>query len=717
VGGPRVFVVGRGLIAPGCRNVAEALDLVRAGRSALTPLDLFPSPTDPPCPVGQVRDLPASDLPRAHALALTAATEALAGSPKPPDAVVVGVTTGGMPATETLLREGETRPEAYRFHGAGTVAEEIARRVGCIGPALTVSTACSGGAVALAAALELIRSGRARRVLAGGADALCRLTVHGFHSLQLIDPEGARPFDERRGGMSVGEGAAFLLLEGAIEPPPGALAELAGAGLSCDAHHATAPHPEGAGALAAMRAALADAGIGADGVDYVNLHGTGTRENDAAEARALAALFADATPPLSSTKGVFGHPLAAAGATGAVLATLALTGGVLPANVGCHAPDPALGVAPIVKPQAATPRAVLVNAFGFGGNNAALVLTRTDRSASPAARRAPSAWTVAGSSCLTARGDRDGTLAALARGESCVGAWPDDALARAVPARFVRRLARLPRLALALGIAAQVEADGRAANGIVPRSVFLGTGWGPLTETHDFLKKLFDSGERFGSAIEFAGSVHNSPAAQTALWFAAKGANVTATGGDSSFEQALLLADLLAGDDGPVLLIGADEAHARFTPLFDASAARRSPLSDGGAAFFLSRGPGSGPRLTLLHYGAGDVERLVGDVGPRVGERFGAILVGLPAATRGTGETQLAAFLGRAGVRLPVIDYRTVLGEYATVSATATAIAVRWVRDGNIPAAPADGSGVDLGRRGVLVLGLGRALTAVAVEP
>jgi 3-oxoacyl-(acyl-carrier-protein) synthase len=145
---------------------------------------------------------------------------------------------------------------------------------------LTVSTACSSGAVGIKLALEILRRGAARSVLVGGADSLCRLTYYGFNSLQIVDRSGPHPMDRDRHGMSVAEGAAMLLLTAADQAPPHAVAEVVGGGLSCDAYHPAAPHPEGRGAREAMLAALEDAGLSPDAVDYINLHGTGTVEND-----------------------------------------------------------------------------------------------------------------------------------------------------------------------------------------------------------------------------------------------------------------------------------------------------------------------------------------------------------------------------------------------------------------------------------------------------
>ncbi|MDD5170620.1 MAG: beta-ketoacyl synthase N-terminal-like domain-containing protein, partial [Syntrophales bacterium] len=231
--GIRIFITSMGLISPiGC-GVSETIDALRMSRIGIKPLQLFPTPHKPPLPVGEIPSLPfLEDLPRTHIIALTAAAEAMKNAEEAPDAVVVGVTTGGMAVTEEMLKAGSTDPRHYVYHAPGSVSECIARKYGCTGEVLTVSTACSSGIVALTIALEMLRAGRARQVLAGGADSLCRLTYYGFDSLQLVDPAGARPFDRSRRGMSVGEGAAMFLLTAAQSPPVHAVAELLGAGLS-----------------------------------------------------------------------------------------------------------------------------------------------------------------------------------------------------------------------------------------------------------------------------------------------------------------------------------------------------------------------------------------------------------------------------------------------------------------------------------------------------
>lgn len=714
--GVRAFVCGTGIVSAVGEGVEATWGALRRGTSRLTPLALFPAAHTPPLPVGEVRDVPEVDgLPRTHALAWTAVRQVLAATTLTPDALVLGSTTGGMPTTERLLEAGERRPEAYRHHAVGSVAAWLARRLSCRGPVITVSTACSSGTAALKIALELIRCGQARVVLAGGADALCRMTYYGFHALQLIDPAGARPLDRDRRGLSVAEGAAFVLLVAAESPPVGALAELAGAGWSCDAYHPAAPRPDGTGALAAMRAALADAGMTPAALDYINLHGTGTPDNDLAEARAVRALCGD-PPPVSSVKGLFGHTLGASGAIEAVVSALGIHRGFIPGNCGCRIPDPALGLLPELAGQSRPVRSVLSNSFGFGGNNASLVLT-APLSAGPARPPRPLArFSVLGTACLTGAGPLEETLARYWRGEPFSGR-PDLAAVRTeIPAGQIRRLKRLSRMVLLLALAARQAARPPAA----PGGIFFGTAWGSLTETHDFLKKLFDSGERFTSPTDFVGSVHNAPASQAAIFLEATGANVTVSGGDHSFEQALYTAGLvLRAGDPPALVIGAEEDHDVLSPCFDAAA-----TADGGGAFLLDpRGGGTGPDLVPVHFafnpgGDDGLPALIESLGgaARIAERFGAVFVGLPAGDRSGGEAQLERFRRETAFSSPVVDTRRFTGEFAGASAVAAVLAVETVRRGALPPALAGGEDPRLGGRGILLLGLGEFITAIEVS-
>ncbi|MGA8020377.1 MAG: beta-ketoacyl synthase N-terminal-like domain-containing protein [Desulfobacterales bacterium] len=717
--GVRIFITGMGVVSPLGSGVAETRAALAAGRRYLGPLSLFETPDNAPLPVGQIRiPLGMQDVPRTHQLARMAADQAMANCREAPDAVVVGTTTGGMRITEDLLKEGVDNPAAYRWHAAGSVAEDIADRVGCRGAVLTVSTACSSGAVALKMALEMLRTGKAHRVLAGGVDSLCRLTYYGFSALKLIDPLGARPFDKDRRGMSVGEGAAMLLL--VADDSRNAVAEFLGAGLSCDAYHPTAPHPEGRGAYAAMVSGIDDAGLAAADVDYINLHGTGTPDNDLAEARAVTRLFGDRPPPVSSLKGAAGHPLAAAGALAAVTAAICIDAHLIPANTGACHPDPELRLAPVTRPRKAALGTVLVNSFGFGGNNAAVVIGAPAAGRKGAVADALRPMLVTSGACMTGVGTTDRTLMRLRAGESCKGVLSLDDISAILPAHRVRRLKCLPRMVMALAEDARSRSEAEGP----PATIFFGTGWGALSETHAFLKGLYETGERFPSPTDFIGSVHNAPAGQVAMMYGTTGANVTTTGGDASFEQALIAAGYLGrGQDRKTLVVGADEYHEPLSALFDPSVRVDDIPSAGGAALLLNPdSTAAGVTVFPAFYARAGKDddftaTLVNSLGgpERIRARFGALLAGIPAAQRQTGAAQLEAFRTCSGISLPVIEYRKYIGEFATASAVALFMAVTFTQAGTIPAPLCNGRLTRLADKGTLVLGFGNHVTAVEV--
>jgi 3-oxoacyl-(acyl-carrier-protein) synthase len=714
---PRVFVTGIGVVCAGANNVAELRSLLAAPVRDFRPPTVFrcqgESANLPAAEVSGLELEAASAVPRTHRLALIAAREAVGPGPAP-DAIVLGTTTGGILTCETALKAGITSPEAFRYHGLDTVALHLAKALHVRGPVLTLSTACSSAAVAMSVAHALLRAGLARRVLVGGADSLSRLTFHGFRALQLLAPEGCRPLDAKRAGMTVGEGAAFLVLETAPEGRP-VLALLSGTGLSCDAYHASSPHPEGTGAAQAMRLALADAGIEPSAVDYVNLHGTGTIDNDAAEAKAIRKIFGATVPPLSSTKGLTGHTLAAAGAIEAVISIVALTDGLLPANTGLGTVDSSLGLAPVRHPTHAPISTVLSNSFGFGGNNACVVLQAPEaqhlafdgRAVEVSAPSLP-ALRIVGSACLTAKGGLDDTWNALAAGQSVAGFVPDAVFSRTIQAAFVRRLKRLPRLMLAL--AQTAHATSRATT--PPEFVAVGTAWGPLAETQDFLRKLFETAEQFSSPTDFIGSVHNAPSGQVALLLGATAPNLTCSAGDRSFAQALLCASLgLSADKASALVMAAEAHETRLSPLFDEPAAAGPLASDGGAAFVLVRDdalPGARVRWLGEYGGSEFLEKLAV---LKVPGQYDAVLVSVPASSASDSSEQVGR-LAELMSTCPLVAIRDQLGQHASVGATAAAIAARAVLEGALPFAS---SPFLLPHKRLLLLELGPRVAAIEV--
>ena len=293
--------------------------------------------------------------------------------------VFLGTSTAGILQTELAYRRRNPQsgalPDDFHYrstHNAFSLAEFTRDHFGLEGMAMAISTACSSSAKVFAAAARQLALGTIDAAIVGGVDSLCLTTLYGFASLQLTSTQPCRPYDAARDGISIGEGAAFALLERHTSPAAGAVL-LRGVGESSDAYHMSAPHPQGLGARLAMEAALRSAGLRAQDIGYINLHGTATPANDSAEGQAVSALFGD-TVPVNSTKGYMGHTLGAAGAIEAILCALALTDGRLPGSPGTGALDPSIPIRYQRHGADAPLRDVLSNSFGFGGSNCSLVL-------------------------------------------------------------------------------------------------------------------------------------------------------------------------------------------------------------------------------------------------------------------------------------------------------------------------------------------------------
>jgi 3-oxoacyl-[acyl-carrier-protein] synthase-1 len=292
--------------------------------------------------------------------------------------VFLGTSTAGILQTELAYRRRDPDSGAlpddfiYRTtHNSFSLAEFTRDYFALEGMAMAISTACSSSAKVFAAAARQLALGTIDAAIVGGVDSLCLTTLYGFASLQLTSTQACRPYDAGRDGISIGEGAAFALLERADRAQAGDIL-LLGAGESSDAYHMSSPHPEGLGARLAMEAALRSAGLSADEIDYINLHGTATPANDAAEGKAVAALFGQRVPG-SSTKGATGHTLGAAGAVEAVICALAIGDDLLPGSPGTENVDPAIAVDYLCRTRPGKVRRALSNSFGFGGSNCSLI--------------------------------------------------------------------------------------------------------------------------------------------------------------------------------------------------------------------------------------------------------------------------------------------------------------------------------------------------------
>ena len=395
-----VVVTGLGVVSPYGVGAKAYWSGLSAGTCAIRPATLIETAGFRCRLAAEVPDaLPGSRrLSRADRLAQLAAREALDDAGLGPAdrreaALLVGAVGGGMLEAEAWYwrRTGERGAAGPRPPGPPdrralasvlphSHADAVGSRLGLYGPRETVITACSSGAVALALASDLVADGVVDVALAGGADSLTRICFMGFNALRLLDPNPCRPFDRDRRGMSIGEGAAFVVLESAAHARARGVrvyAELAGYGMTTDAFHVTAPQPDGEGMVRAMRAALTRAGAGPRDVGYVNAHGTATPQNDRIEAHALREVFGEGSLLVSASKSMIGHTMAAAGALEAVATVLAVVHELVPPTANLSTPDPdvAFDCVPGTAREAALDVAVS-NSFGFGGQNLSLLFRR-----------------------------------------------------------------------------------------------------------------------------------------------------------------------------------------------------------------------------------------------------------------------------------------------------------------------------------------------------
>jgi len=386
----RVVITGMGVVsALGIGAEANGAALLR-GESGVRAVRYL-STEHREFPVGEVPmsgeelrqrlSLPQGVYSRTHLLGVLALREALEQSKLHQQnglALISGTTVGGMDVTEQYFPEPQ--PTGRDIHDCGASTNDIADAFGCFDYTSTVSTACSSAMNALIMGKLLIESGERDIVVAGGAEALSRFHLNGFKSLMILDTQPCRPFDKTRAGLNLGEGAAFLVLESEASAKARGveiLGVLSGGGNACDAYHQTATSETGDGAYLAMKQALDSAGLLPENIDYVNAHGTGTPNNDVTESAALRRLFGAAVPPVSSTKSYTGHTTSASGSIEAAFCLMALRNGFVPAQPEFENPDEQC-VTPVTGSKAADAklRHVMCNAFGFGGNDSSIILSR-----------------------------------------------------------------------------------------------------------------------------------------------------------------------------------------------------------------------------------------------------------------------------------------------------------------------------------------------------
>ncbi len=394
-----VYVSGLGVVSAIGLNVTENLAALRSGQRGMDQIRFLQTRQQGVLPVAEVKldndDLASlarlsPGLPRTALLSAVAAAEAIADagfSGTFPAAARVGFisanTVGGMDKTEEFFGSFMNDPNSGRLrnvvhHECGAVTELVAEHLNIKDFDSTVSTACSSSANAIFTAARMIRHGLLDIAVAGGADALTRFTLNGFNTLMILDKQFCKPFDENRQGLNLGEGAGYVVLvseKWKNATGKEAICGLSGYNNANDAYHQTASSPEGTGSYLAMKGALEMSGLKPEDIDYINLHGTGTQNNDIAEGTAIKLLFAASYPPVSSTKAYTGHTLGACGGIEAVYSALAIRHSLIYPNLGLETPMNAMPFTPERVLRNARIGHVLSNSFGFGGNCSSLIFS------------------------------------------------------------------------------------------------------------------------------------------------------------------------------------------------------------------------------------------------------------------------------------------------------------------------------------------------------
>lgn len=467
--------------------------------------------------------------------------------------LISGTTVAGMDITERkfaqMLEHGIT-DDSLNHHDCGSCTADIASHFGLFTDYTTISTACSSAANAIVLGADILKAGDADIVVAGGTEALSAFHLNGFNSLMILDHEVCRPFDKTRAGLNLGEGAAYVVLERADEAKSrgGRIdACLSGYGNACDAFHQTASSPEDTGAQLAMKGALEMAGLNPSDIQWVHAHGTGTPDNDASETVAIRSVFGNDLPFFSSTKGFTGHTTSASGSISTVISLIAMHEGYVPQSLG-HSVSIDERLIPVDKPIHTELQHVMVNSFGFGGNDTSLILSNPDYIVDRQAPRTHENF-IADAPIVEA---------------ACVTNQSVDALKELkqyVKPMEARRMGKLMKSTLLTSLRALEEADVS-----MPDAIVTATSWGSMEYSEQLLKQLAEGDDVFKPTF-FMQSTHNTIGSLIAIHLKCHGYNITFTQGERSMEWAMYQARLLLRSGRcKTVLVG---CHDESTPLFN----------------------------------------------------------------------------------------------------------------------------------------------------
>ena len=567
-----VAVTGLGIVCAIGNDAAGVLSSLQAERTGIGPMRYLQS-THKELPVGEVK-LSNEEMKRTLGLdestivsrtvlmGAIAIRQALEQAQCPMKgkriAVISGTTVGGMDITEQYfmrMKEDDALLPLLEKHDCGSSTREMADLAGLKDAEIcTVSTACSSAVNAIILGTEMLQNDEADIVIAGGTEALSRIHLNGFNSLMILDKEPCRPFDKNRAGLNLGEGAAFVVLA-PFGLPQGAIF-IRGYANRCDAFHQTASSENGEGAYLAMSEALRMAGLSPKDIQYINAHGTGTPNNDASESAAIRRVFGEAVPPISSTKGFTGHTTSASGSIETVISILTLQNNFIPTNLGWKEQDeecitPLVNEELRIKNEELSPSLenVLCNSFGFGGNDSAVIISKSPAEAtnSPSLGRNEESFPVEGDwSVITSEEQLKDYREYISPGEA-------------------RRMGKLMKAATITSLKAL-----RAAGIESPDAIITATAYGMLETSEKFLIDMLENGEETLSPTLFMQSTHNTLSSAIAIRTKCHGYNVTYSQGKDSLEWALRDARrLLASGKAKTVLVGChDEATPTFQEFF-----------------------------------------------------------------------------------------------------------------------------------------------------
>ncbi|MAZ94372.1 MAG: beta-ketoacyl-[acyl-carrier-protein] synthase family protein [Bacteroidales bacterium] len=726
----RVAVTGIGIISPIGKNLGETYDSLISESTGISNIEILNTRHKNSFVVGEIK-LTHNELieiakvdtyktwTRTALLGIIAAKQAIKDAnidTKIETALISATTVGGMDRSELHYKEmvEGNHKEYIDLHHAGNSTEMIAENCNISGLTTTISTACSSSLNSILVGSRLIKNGLVKQAVVGGTDSLSKFTLNGFNTLMILDKEHCRPFDDSRAGLNLGEGSAFLVLEdleSAITSKKKIYAVVSGYANANDAHHQTASSNEGTGPFLSMQQALDEASLTPADIDYINVHGTGTYNNDLTEGIAIKRLFGNKLPRFSSTKGYTGHTLGAAGVIESVISILALNNNFIPPNINFSAAIKEIDIEPETKlTNDICLSNVLTNSFGFGGNDSSIVYSSAKNysSVNTQISKLKKEVYINGMGCLSPQNTIGGKL---------INYTPPDNDSNYlqilkpnyrdyINPKLLRRMSKVVRMGIiSSGIAL------KDANVIKPDAIITGTGMGCMEDTEKFLNAMIANDEELLTPTAFIQSTHNTIGGAIALGLNNHSYNLTYVHRTFSFESALLDSMIMINEKKAenVLVGGFDEitkeswsiktniGHYKSTQIDAGSLQSRNEpgaiAGEGSAFFSLSRKKTDTTYASII-----DTDFILNS---NKDKKIGAFILGFLKRNNYSPVDIDLLLLGRNGdskydyiydelydelfAESNSIDYKYLCGEFDTSSAIATWLGAQIIKNNKIP--------------------------------